>query len=390
MSGLFYFIPSALETTINPINSKMKLILYAFLFLLLTSCNSAEDYALLQTSIDSEAQLQKMNLTLFYDGERYVSNIKEDYSTTPKNTESKPMRRFLFRIWKQMNEIDSLTCNLIGSIDEMKVSLLKSVGKKYVVKPHSILPNDFDFSDITTVLDTEIDFDFFNRSEKPDLFNQIKAYRKEMVKIVSRSESRQVVVLDINDYKDENNLRQKVDAQISSKVPNPLEDRQAVTDLYTLLTLPRHFIRNGEKISWKQDLFQHSNLIGALTQLTILQNKILDARSYALAHISSRYNSCGYGFDKIMPFSNGPSLIYEGESTELTVGMVAFDSYNQPEVTILSGVGEVLKPESGICKVRVKPKKGLQIIKGSVSIKNKSGVKKTAYWEHYIQVLPKK
>lgn len=368
----------------------MKLISYTFLFLLLTNCNSAEDYALLQTSIDSEAQLQKMNVTLFYGGERYVINIREDYSTTPKNEESKPMRRFLFRIWKQMNEIDSLTSNLIGSIDEMKVSLLKSVGKKYVVKPHSILPNDFDFSDITTVLDTETDFDLFNRSGKPDLFNQVKAYRKEMVKIVSRSESRQVVVLDINDYKDEINLRQKVDAQISSKVPNPLEDRQAVTDLYTLLTLPRHFIRNGEKISWKQDLFQHSNLIGALTQLTILQNKILNARSYALAHISSRYNSCGYGFDRILPFAKGPSIIREGETAEITVGISAFDSYNQPEVVLQSIDGEVLPSEKGVGKVRIKPKVGLQKIQGLVSIKNKSGVKKTEHWEWDIQVLPKK
>jgi hypothetical protein len=369
----------------------MKVITYALLFFILSGCNSAKDSATIQTSIDSEAQLQKMNVTLYYNGERYSINIREDYCTTPKNEESKVFRRFLLSIWNQMNEIDTLTADMIQSIDQMKVSLLKSAGKNYTIpSQHSVLPNDFDFSNITTILDTETDFDLFNRSGKLDLFNQIKAYRKEMVKIVSRFESRQVAVSDINDYKDEVHLRQKVDTQISSKVPNPMEDRQAVTDLYTLLTLPRHFIRNGEKISWKQAVFQHSNLIGALTQLTILQNKILNARSFALAHISSRYNSCGYSFDKIIPFSNGPSLIHEGESTEITIGMVAFDSYNQPEVVIQSGGGKVLKPQNGICKVWVKPKKGLQIIKGSVSIRDKSGVKKTEYWEHHIQVLPKK
>ena len=369
----------------------MKVITYALLFFILSGCNSAKDSAAMQTSIDSEAQLQKMNVTLYYNGERYSSHIREDYCTTPKNEESKVFRRFLLSIWNQMNEIDTLTADIIQSIDQMKVSLLRSAGKNYTVpSQHSILPNDFDFSNITTILDTETDFDLFNRSGKLDLFNQIKAYRKEMVKIISRSESRQVVVLDINDYKDEINLRQKVDAQISSKVPNPMEDQQAVTDLYTLLTLPRHFIRNGEKISWEQSVFQHSNLIGALTQLTILQNKILNARSYALAHISSRYNSCGYGFDRILPYAKGPSIIREGETAEITVGISAFNSYNQPEVVLQSIDGEVLPSEKGVGKVRIKPKEGLQKIKGLVSIKNKSGVKKTEHWEWDIQVLPKK
>ena len=90
-----------------------------------------------------------------------------------------------------------------------------------------------------------------------------------------------------------------------------------------------------------------------------------------------------------MPFASGPSLIHEGESTEITVGMVAFDSYNQPEVTIQFLQGEVLKSENGTGKVRVNPKKGLQKIKGTVSIRNKSGVKKTMDWEWDIQVLPK-
>jgi hypothetical protein len=169
-----------------------------------------------------------------------------------------------------------------------------------------------------------------------------------------------------------------------------MDNQQAITDLYLMLTLPNSVTVNSTAEHWITNTFSHSTLAGTITHLTILQNKVLTARAYALAHISSKVSVCGYGFDKIMPFANGPTLIHEGESTEITVGMVAFDSYNQPEVTIQSGGGEVLKPENGIGKVRVKPKKGLQVIKGSVSIKNKSGVKKTAYWEYYIQVLPKK
>lgn len=372
----------------------MKFIPLTFLLLILFSCTNPEDEAAIRNSIETEAQLQKMNLMLYERGESFSSNMKSDLATTPKNTESRALRNHLIKMVEQTNHIDSLTLRIIYFLDVLKVSLLEKINENQGIKLKRLLtPNIIDLASIKDPLNTDVASDFFidlpNKSGK-ELFMQFKSYRNNLVTIVGSTENQKMFVKDINDYKNEKDLEEKIISQISSKVPNPMDDQQAVTDIYMLLTLPNSVNTNGTKEHWIVNTFAYSNLIGAISQLTILQNKILEARAYSLAHISSRMNSCGYGFDRIIPFASGPSLIHEGETTEITVGMAAFDSYNQPDVTLQSGGGEVLKPENGTCKVRVKPKKGLQIIKGSVSIKNKSGVKNTGYWEYYIQVLPKK
>ncbi len=375
----------------------MKFLLYisALLPVLFSCTNSATDDVAIRNSIAAEAQLQQMNAMLYERGQGFSSDIRSEYHTTPKNAEMIFKNRNLFSIIKRMDEIDSLTTEIIYSIDQLKVSLLKEAGEKYALeKEPSLLPNPFDFSDLENASDTDAPSEILltnsPHEKAKELFNHFKTYRNELVKIVGRTEVKKVHVVDITDYKSTSDLEEKVMAQIGSKVPNPMDDEQAITDLYVNLTLPNHLIQNGEKRPWPEANFQHVSLIGAITQLTILQNKILGARSYALAHIGSKMMSCDYGFNKIIPFAQGPSLIYEGDTAEITVGIAAFDSYNQPEVTLKSIDGEVLKPENGTGKVLVNPKKGIQKIKGTVSIKNKSGVKKTENWEWEIRVLPKK
>jgi hypothetical protein len=375
----------------------MKFTLSGFLLLTLFSCTNSEEEAVTKNNIETESQLQKMNVMLYERGEDFSSNIKSEWSTTPKNIENQVMRSHLSKIIRQINDIDTLTLHTIYFLDQLKASLLEGdrPGQGIELKP-SIVPNIFDFTVIETPLNTDITRDFFINSDNIpsktgiELFNRFKSYRNDLVKVVGSIENHKMFVKDINDYKNEKDLEEKVISQISSKVPNPMDDQQAIKDLYINLTLPNYVSDGNKKTPWVSATFQHSNLIGAISQLTILQNKILQARAYALAHISSRMNSCGYGFDRIIPFAQGPSIIHEGETADITVGIAAFDSYNQPEVTLQSINGEILKPENGTGKVRVKPKKGLQKIQGTVSIKNKSGVKKTERWEWDVQVLPKK
>ncbi|MGV3611565.1 MAG: hypothetical protein ACO1N0_11485 [Fluviicola sp.] len=374
----------------------MKSILWGLSILTLLSCNSATDDAAIRNSIAAEAQLQQMSIGLYERGSGFSSNIRSEYNTTPRNAENSAKRGKLLSLINQMDDIDSLTAEIIYSIDQLKVSLLKAAGENYSLGKEALaLPHSFDFSPLKSASNTSIPTELLLNSHSSnqtgkELFNSFKRYRNELIKIVGRTETQKLPVVDITNYKSIADLQEKVKTQIGSKVPNAMEDEQAITDLYVNLTLPNHLIQNNKKIPWAEATFQYSNLIGAITQLTILQNKILGARAYAMAHIGSKLMSCGYDFDRIVPFSQGPSIIKEGDTAEITVGVAAFDSYNQPEVTLQSIDGEILKPENGTGKVRIKPKKGLQKIKGTVSIKNKSGIKKTENWEWDIQVLPKK
>ena len=370
--------------------------IWGLLILTLLSCNSATDEAAIRNSIAAEAQLQITSIMQFERGSGFSSNIRSEYNTTPRNAENSAKRSKISWIMDKINEIDTLTAKIIYSIDQLKVSLLKAAGENYSLgKEALVLPNSFDFSTLKNASNTSIPTELLLNSHSSnqigkELFNSFKRYRNELVKIVGRTETQKVHVIDITNYKNIADLQEKVKTQIGSKVPNFMEDQQAIIDLYVNLTLPNHLNQNGEQIPWAEATFQHSSLIGAITQLTILQNKILAARAYALAHITSIGCFADYGFTEIIPFAQGPSLIHEGETAEITVGIAAFDSYNQPEVTLQSIDGEVLKPENGTGKVVIKPKQGLQKIKGTVSIKNKSGVKKTENWEWDIQVLPKK
>lgn len=370
----------------------MKIIACSFLLLVLFSCNSIENDASIRNAIASEAQLQQMNVMLYGNGERYASNIREEFSTTPKNQEMISKNSKLLFIMNKIDQIDSLTAAIIHSIDQLKVSLLKEAGENYPInKERSVLPSPFDFANLKNASNTHAASELLLNSDSPgekgmELFNQFKNYRNELVKTVGSTMVQKMVVTDINDFTNEADLITKIKTQITSKAPNYRDDQESLTEIYKTLTLPNQV----EGKTWAVNSFEHSSLIGCISTLTILQNQILQARAFALAHITSIGCFADYGFDKIIPFAQGPSLIYEGETAEITVGIAAFDSYNQPEVTLQSIDGEILKSEQGTGKVHVKPSEGLQKIKGTVSIRNKSGTKKTENWEWDIRVLPKK
>ncbi len=377
----------------------MKLIAIAFLILALASCsNSAEDTAVIKNSIASEAQLQQMNVMLYNNGNRFSENVLDEFHSTPKNPEYEAMRDYLNKTVKRLNQIDSVTLTAINALDRLKISLMEiDNGNHSFNLNRSIIPNNFDLSLLKSPLNTGIATDFFINSDETsssekglDLFNILKSYRNDLITIVAIRKHRRVLIEDITNYGNNEAFEKKVISEISSMIPFPIDDKQVATNLYINLTLPKSVSNGNKKTPWILATFQHSNLIGAITQLTILQNKVLEARAIALQHISLIGCFAEYGFDRIVPFASGPSLIHEGETAEISVGMAAFDSYNQPGVTLESIDGEVLKPENGTGKVRVKPKKGLQKIQGTVSIKNKSGIKKTTTWEWDIQVLPKK
>jgi hypothetical protein len=80
----------------------------------------------------------------------------------------------------------------------------------------------------------------------------------------------------------------------------------------------------------------------------------------------------------------------EGQEGEIQVMMAAFDSNNLPSVTVTDSEAKIIITDDSRGLIRIKPKAGLQKFKGTVSIKNQSGIAKTEHWEWTINVLPKK
>lgn len=136
---------------------------------------------------------------------------------------------------------------------------------------------------------------------------------------------------------------------------------------------------------WIGMTFDHSPLVAAVAALSSMQQDVLSARALALAHWKGKVSTGEYSFNKIMPLAYGPAVANSGDDVELQVMMAAFDSDNQPTVT--SSTGSVEYPGNGQGIVKFKAGGSTMSISGTVSIKNKSGVKKTQDWKHEVTIM---
>ena len=221
------------------------------------------------------------------------------------------------------------------------------------------------------------------------LWEDFIKFRSDLVKTVgSYKEGGNAYSIDpksINTFKNNADLVKQVSDMVKKSKVNHMDDDQALTDLYINLTKPERVkVHDMEGIHWIGATFDHSPLVAAVASLTSLQQDILSARAYALAHLKSKVSTGEYSFNKIMPLAYGPAIANTGDEVELKVMMAAFDSDNQPEVT---GPGAITI-EGGQGTLKTKVAGGAEmVLSGTVSIKNKSGVKKTEKWTHTIKIM---
>src|SRR5690606_20206456 len=110
----------------------------------------------------------------------------------------------------------------------------------------------------------------------------------------------------------------------------------------------------------------------------------------ALNTWKSRVTTGEYSFNKIAPLAYGQPIANTGDSVYLQVMMAAYDSDNQPNVVVTEGAGDakITYPGNGQGIVGFKVAGGSeQIIKGTVAIKNKSGVEKKEPWEYKVTIM---
>ncbi len=363
---------------------------------------------ILDAFVAIEENIQKANIAQFERGEGFTKDVNSELNTTPKNAENAAKREKLQKILKQMDEVNKISDKLLKNIDEIKLEILEKSGeavKEYkkddentilwekggVCKPIRMNLMAVQAKDQYDIPMHEIVGEDIKTptGKGKQLWEDFIKFRADLVKTVgSYKEGGNTYSINpkpINTFKNNADLVKQVSDMVKKSNVNHMDDDQALTDLYINLTKPERVkVHDMEGIHWIGATFDHSPLVAAVASLTSLQQDILSARAYALAHLKSKVSTGEYSFNKIMPLAYGPAIANTGDEVELKVMMAAFDSDNQPEVT---GPGAITI-EGGQGTLKTKVAGGAEmVLTGTVSIKNKSGVKKTEPWTHTIKIM---
>ncbi|MDF3028539.1 MAG: hypothetical protein K0S23_2846 [Fluviicola sp.] len=363
---------------------------------------------ILDAFVAIEENIQKANIAQFERGEGFTSDVNSELNTTPKNAENAAKREKLQKILKQMEEVDKLSDKLLKNIDEIKLEILEKSGeavKEYKNQDENTIlwekgakckPIRMNLMAVQSKDQYDIPMHEIVGKEikNPDgkgkqLWEDFVKFRSDLVKTVGSynegGKSYSINPTPINEFKNNADLVKKVSDMVKKSKVNHMDDDQALTDLYINLTKPERVkVHDLEGIHWIGATFDHAPLVAAVASLTSLQQDVLSARAYALAHLKSKVSTGEYSFNKIMPLAYGPAIANTGDEVELKVMMAAFDSDNQPEVT---GPGAItVAGGQGTLKTKVAGGAEM-VLSGTVSIKNKSGVKKTENWTHTIKIM---
>lgn len=363
---------------------------------------------ILDAFVAIEENIQKANIAQFERGEGFTKDVNSELNTTPKNAENAAKREKLQKILKQMDDVNKLSDKLLKNIDEIKLEILEKSGeavKEYKKDDENTIlwekganckPIRMNLMAVQAKDQYDIPMheivgeDIKTPTGKgKQLWEDFIKFRSDLVKTVgSYKEGGNAYSIDpksINTFKNNADLVKQVSDMVKKSKVNHMDDDQALTDLYINLTKPERVkVHDMEGIHWIGATFDHSPLVAAVASLTSLQQDILSARAYALAHLKSKVSTGEYSFNKIMPLAYGPAIANTGDEVELKVMMAAFDSDNQPEVT---GPGAITI-EGGQGTLKTKVAGGAEmVLSGTVSIKNKSGVKKTEKWTHTIKIM---
>lgn len=364
--------------------------------------------SILDAFVAIEENTQKSNIAQLDRGDGFKSDVSEELNTTPNNAENAAKRAKLNKILDQMKQVDKITGSLIQDIDKIKIEILKESGEEVSkfsdnddqtimwyagkdCKParmHLMAVQAKDQYDIPMHHIVGEDIKTPTGAGKK-LWDDFNKYRADLVKIVGSysdgTKSFSISPKAINTFKDNKDLQKQVEKMIAASKANVKDDGQVLQDIYINLTKPERVKQNDmEGVHWIGQTFDHSPLVAAVASLSSMQQDILSARAMALAHLKSKVSTGEYSFNKIVGLAYGPSIANTGDEVELQVMMAAFDSDNQPEVT---GPGAITI-EGGKGTLKTKVSGGAEmVLSGTVSIKNKSGVKKTEQWSHTIKIM---
>ena len=344
--------------------------------------------SILDAFVAIEENTQKANIVLVENGDRSYKDVTSELASTKDDKENAAKREKLKFVISQMEEIDKVTGVMIEKIDKLKLKILEESGEN--IKPkdkdvesivwvpydkkNKVLPTRMNLMAVQAKdqydipMHTIIGEDIKNPTgDGKQLWADLLKFRSDIVSLTGSYEwtgkKFDIKVKDINEYESNKKLGEMVEKMIASSNANKKDDAEVLKKIYMGLTKPlKNEVHEVKDVHWIGMTFDHSPLVAAVASLSSMQQDILAARATAANR---------------------------GEEVELQVMMAAYDSDNQPTVTITSGAegAKVSYKGDGTGRVNFSTSGSNMTLKGTVSIKNKSGVAKVEDWEHEIIVM---
>ncbi len=372
--------------------------------------------SILDAFVAIEENTQKSNIAHHDRGQGFKDALKEELTSTKPDAENAAKIEKI-KFWqKKMNDIDAETAKLIESIDNIKLDIMKKSGEDVSYSPSNngveekIIWSAYDKKNLP-LLPIRMNLMAVQAKDQYDipmheivgdeikapkgvglkLWDDFNAYRGKLVEMVGSykigGKTFTIKPKAVNEYKDNKDLSKIVEKMVKTSNCNHQEDEEILKQLYIELTKPL-LNRMGEEegVHWIGKTFDHSPLVAAVASLSSMQQDILAARASALAHIKGKISTGEYSFNKVTALAYGPAISNANEEVEIKVMMAAFDSDNQPIVTYNGA--KVSEVQDGYGLVKTKTSGGAEmVLKGTVSIKKKSGDMKTENWEHTIKIM---
>jgi len=369
--------------------------------------------SILDAFVAIEENIQKACIIQADRGDGFYSDVSSEIAAT-KGADQKAKKQKLEYVLDQMKLINTETDEMIKFIDKLKIDILDAAGentKGFNDKDHlSIMWKDRVGSKPTRMnLAAVQGMDKYDEPmnvmgiaddiKRPtgkgaELWKKFNDFRAKIVEITGSyqmpgsEKTFSIKPGNINEFKTNSDLTKAVTKMIEGSKANLKEDKQVLIDLYMMLTkLEKNEVHDQEGVHWVGMTFDHAPLVAGIAALSSMEQDILSARAMALANYKAKVSTGEYSFNKIMPLAYGPNVANSGEEVELQVMMAAFDSDNQPKVTIDGEGGEVSYPGNGQGIVKLKTGGSTMTVTGTVSIKNKSGVAKTEKWTKDIIIM---
>jgi gliding motility-associated protein GldM len=365
--------------------------------------------SILDAFVAIEENIQVSNENEYTRGEEKKSSLAE----VAQDRSAKDLAVKAAKLMKTVEEIDKMTAERVKLIDDIKMEILETCGEdvKTVGTPESIIFKAYDTKDPLRPIRMHLSHvqsmdkydepmhiiigeDITNPTGKGvELWKSYNGFRKELTEKIASSFPVEggakkffFKAPEINEYKDMLDLSQKVDKAIKASNVN-MDDQEAIKKIYTALTKQeRHEVHEVKNVHWIGKTFDHTPVVAAIASLSAMQKEVLTARADAVALIRSRVGGGEYSFNKIMALAYGPEVANAGDELNVEVLMAAFDSDKQPEVTYNGSVVKDVADGKGIIKTKASSGSEM-IMKGTITIKNKSGIGKTLPWEKKITIM---
>lgn len=392
--------------------SKLKFSLFIIFFsnYILFSCSESEEIVRInETLIENFDQIQQTTFAEKYRGDQAINEIHYENKNYSRNGYHQMVIDKYNVTYDQAKKIDKSSKEIIQLIEGIKLQLLESEDEDIttISKEKSIILEKFNRSNFETIIPLNLrNVKNKNSSEAVNeilisttenkhsvtgkkLWNALLNYRKRIVTDLAcyqyGPEKYYLSFKDFNSNESKKKISKKIELWLKNSKINR-DDEQVIKDIYTSLLFSSI---NNE--NWIDYSFKDVPITQAITNLTLLETKILQARNIALLHLIYRNGHCCYSFSEIKPLLTGPSVIQQGEKLELKVLVAAYDENRIPEIETNQPNSSVYENYGySIVTVNKLDKLGSQTIKGKISTKNNSGITITKDWEWRVNVIPRK